>query len=50
MQLGLRQIFLILFIESIDDENRQQLEAAYHDEESGTVVRPIFVETGNAPG
>ena len=48
LQLGLKQIFLILFIEAIDDENRRQLEAVYHEEASGIAVMPIFVETGNS--
>ena len=49
-QLGLEQIFPILFIETIDNENRQQLAAVYHDDASGVSVAPIFVETGPVAG
>lgn len=49
-QLGLKRIFLIFFIESIDDDNRRQLEAIRHDEKTGVAAAPIFVETGNAVG
>jgi hypothetical protein len=50
MQLGLEQIYLILFIETIDEKNRQRLAAVYHDDASGVSVAPIFVETGPVAG
>ena len=46
-QLGLTEIGLALFVESVDEANRQKYEAIYKDEESGLVVVPIFIETGN---
>jgi len=50
VQLGLEQIYLILFIEAIDKENRQRLAVVYHDDASGVGVAPIFVETGPVAG
>lgn len=46
-QLNVKRIYLILFIESIDEDNRKQLEIEYKDEKTGTTVASIFVETGN---
>ncbi len=46
-QLEQKRIFLIFFIESIDGENRRQLESAHHDAETGVTVEPVFVETGD---
>lgn len=46
-QLGLERIYLILFIDGIDAENRRTLEAVYTETESGVRVQPIFIETGN---
>ncbi len=48
-RLGLKEIFLILFVETMDDENRRRLERVFIDECTGIEVRPVFVETGNAP-
>ncbi|MEZ4735234.1 MAG: AAA-like domain-containing protein [Caldilineaceae bacterium] len=45
-QLGLTEIALVLFIEAIDDENRQKFEAAYVDPGTGVIVNPMFVVTG----
>ncbi len=50
VQLGLEQIYLIFFIETIDNENRQRFAAVYHDDASGVSVAPIFVETGSVAG
>jgi len=46
-QLQLREISLVFFIESIDDENRKKYEGDYNDPETGVKVMPIFVATGN---
>jgi len=46
--LDLERIFLILFIESIDDGNRERLEVVFQDEATGTEVVPFFVETGDS--
>lgn len=50
IQLGINKIFLIFFIESIDDENRTALETLQRDDGTGVEVQPIFVETGNVSG
>ena len=50
IQLGIQKIFLIFFIESIDEENRRALEAPHRDEGTGIDVQPIFVETVNVSG
>lgn len=49
-QLALDRIYLIFFIESIDEENRSRLEVIFRDEEAGTEVVPFFVETGDSAG
>lgn len=46
-QLHLGEIALIVFVESIDETNRQKYEVLYVDEETGVTVSPVFVETGN---
>ena len=46
-QLGLKEISLIFFIESIDDENKKKYETDFDDPETGVKVMPIFVQTGN---
>lgn len=48
VQLGISRIFLVFFIESIDAENRQELETPFAVGESGVTVLPFFVETGEA--
>ena len=40
------EIWLVLFIETVDDKNRQQLEMDYTDSKTGVIVHPIFVQTG----
>ncbi len=50
IQLGIQNIFLIFFIESIDEENRRELETPRRDDGTGVDVQPIFVETGNVSG
>ena len=46
-QLRLREISLIVFVESIDEANRHTYEVVYEDEETGVSVEPVFVETGS---
>jgi hypothetical protein len=46
-QLSVATIWLILFVESIDDKNRQLFEVDYTDEDTGVVVHPLFVHTGS---
>ena len=43
-QLGLTPIWLVLFIEAVDDKNRQRFEVSYTDR--GVTVHPLFVQTG----
>jgi len=45
-QLGLSEIYLVFFVEYIDDENRLRYEADYQDKTTGVKVMPIFAETG----
>jgi len=46
-QLKLKEISLIFFTESIDDENKKKYETDFDDPETGVKVMPIFVQTGN---
>jgi len=43
-QLGLSEIWLVLFIETIDEKNQQRFEVDYS--ESCVTVHPVFVQTG----
>lgn len=45
-QLKLPVIYLVSFVEYIDDENRKQFEVDYMDKNTGVKVSPIFVTTG----
>ena len=45
-QLGLSEIVLVIFMEHIDDANREKYEKEYADPETGVRARPIFVATG----
>ncbi len=47
-QLGVLEIWLVLFIEAVDEKNRQRFEADYTDSETGIIVHPVFVQTGKA--
>ncbi len=47
MQLNLLDIYLVFFVEYIDDDNRKKYEAMYLDKATGVRVFPFFVETGN---
>jgi len=46
-QLGLKEVSLIFFVESLNEENRNKYEVDYWDKNSGIKVMPIFVETRN---
>lgn len=48
-QMGMSEIFLVFFVDVIDEENRGRYEKEYRDESLGVNVVPIFVETGE-PG
>lgn len=45
-QLGLSEIWLIMFVEAVNDENRQRYQVDYIDSETGVTVKPLFVVTG----
>jgi hypothetical protein len=46
-QLGLDEIFLVTFVESIDKENRRIYEVDYGDTGTGVTVHPLFIQTGS---
>jgi len=46
--IGVLEIWLALFIETVDDKNRQLFEADYTDSATGVIVHPVFVQTGKA--
>ncbi len=46
-QLQLLEITLALFVEYVDDTNRQKYEVIYKDKKTGVTVSPVFVETGS---
>jgi len=45
-QLKMKEFYLVIFIESIDDDNRTKYEIANLDEETGVTIFPVFVGTG----
>jgi hypothetical protein len=45
-KLGVTEIWLVLFVEVVDDQNRQRFEMDYTDQ-NGVVVHPLFVQTGS---
>ncbi|MBV7333015.1 hypothetical protein KFU94_33260 [Chloroflexi bacterium TSY] len=45
-ELSLTEIWLVFFVETIDDENRAKYEVTYVDDESSVTVKPVFVATG----
>ncbi len=45
-KLGVLEIWLVLFTETVDDKNRQLFEADYTDSQTGVIVHPFFVQTG----
>jgi hypothetical protein len=46
-QLGVTQIWLVLFVEEVDEQNRERFETVYTDKKTGIVVHPLFVQTGS---
>lgn len=44
--LGIPEITLVLFIESIDEDNRSKYQQHYVDAATGVTVKPVFIETG----
>lgn len=45
-QLGLTEIWLIMFVEAVNDENRQRYQIDYTDSATSVTVKPLFVVTG----
>jgi len=45
--LNTPDIWLVLFIEMIDDDNRKDLEKPYVDSSRGVTVHPVFVTIGS---
>ena len=45
-KLGLSDMWLVFFIESIPDATRIELEPVHHDQDAAVTVHPIFVSTG----
>ncbi len=45
-RLNLTAVWLVMFVEQVDEQNRQKYEAIYVDEEYGVKVNPIFIQTG----
>ncbi len=45
-QLGLEQMWLIFFVEYVDETNRTKYEVQYEDADTGVTVTPVFVATG----
>jgi hypothetical protein len=45
-KLGVTEIWLVLFVEVVDDQNRQRFQMDYTDQ-NGVVVHPLFVQTGS---
>ncbi|MCP5046413.1 MAG: ATP-binding protein [bacterium] len=45
-QLGLSEIFLVIFVEAINEQNRNTYETVYRDQKTAVSVNPIFITTG----
>lgn len=45
-QLGQTEIWLVFFVEAVDDENRQRFEVTHQDAETGVMVQTVLVATG----
>ena len=43
--LGLSEIWMVVFVEIIDDDNRQQLEKPQLEVETSVTIHPVFVIT-----
>ncbi|MCK4760581.1 MAG: ATP-binding protein [Candidatus Aminicenantes bacterium] len=45
-QLRLSEIYLVTFLEAVEEKKRQEYEAEYVDARSGVTVKPVFIQTG----
>jgi diguanylate cyclase (GGDEF)-like protein len=46
-QLNLDEIYLAMFMDHVDEKNRQKLEVDLKDDDTGVTVKPILIRTGN---
>ncbi|MDM8551299.1 AAA-like domain-containing protein [Desulfobacterales bacterium HSG2] len=46
-EMTVSEVWLVLFVEYVDEKNREKYERDYLDEDTGVTVKPVFVETGN---
>jgi hypothetical protein len=46
-QPGLEEIYLVSFLDSIDEKTRKIYETDFHDPQTGVTVKPIFIQTGD---
>ncbi|MDM8551300.1 hypothetical protein QUF72_14545, partial [Desulfobacterales bacterium HSG2] len=46
-EMTVSEVWLVLFVEYVDEKNREKYEKDYLDEDTGVTVKPVFVETGN---
>jgi hypothetical protein len=46
-KLGLSEVWLVLFVEAVDEQNRERFEMVYTEKKTGVVVHPLFVQTGS---
>jgi hypothetical protein len=46
-QLGLAEIYLVTFVDVIDEKNRQTYEVDYQAPQTGVTVKPIFIQIGD---
>lgn len=46
-QLGLTAMWLVFFVETVDDANRHKFEATYTDPNNGVTVQAVLVVTGS---
>ncbi|MEM7127613.1 MAG: hypothetical protein AAF702_14870 [Chloroflexota bacterium] len=44
--LGHSEMWLLLFVEGVDDENRRKYEQLYSDKETGVLIHPVLVAIG----
>jgi len=45
-KLGLKEIYLVSFIESIDEANKKKYETLYQDASTEVMVKPVIIQTG----
>lgn len=46
-QLGLDEVYLVSFLETVDKKTRRVLETDFQDKDTGVLVKPVFIETGS---